>query len=805
MKKTLAFSALFIVFNYLNIHALELDGTKEFVIRVPAKDNAAAKYAARELAKHLKLVFDQESKIVKMGDNDTDGLFFVGIVPKGEDTDFAPEEGRYLVTDDKIYFYGDDDVSSEGKDDLSTILSYVNRVGTLFAVYEFLENELGVHWINPGDDYVNYAKREEMDIRPGLRTWKPAFDARAFWRGIFKRKNTQKIMDEIPEGYRWNEKELDALENDVLVWLRRMRMGASKTYRYGHAFRTWWERYGKDHPEWFALKPDGTRGPTHESHPERVKMCVTNPDLLKQIVSEWLKRRRENPNVKVINACENDSAGYCCCEQCSALDMPKKGESFQEHMTDRYVYFANAVLEEARKHAPDAQVSMYAYSRYRFPPRKEKVLPGVVIAFVPSGSPKQVDEIYAAWRKAGATTIILRPNDMHANMGLPWGDGKEMFDRFKVGLKYGVVATSYDSLHGFWPYCGLGDYALAKAHVDPEKPFEHWEDEYCDAYGAAGGDVKKYYKYWRDFHTKQVDPHSEAIVEVGINGNFRRGLFRTIGTYFLDINFDESDAILAAGLENVADGPAKRRLERLILANKHARLMVAAQKGVNMLSSEKFRDSTVFKDCVKAVQKLVDFRSKHRDDLNIFWPSLAGLEAKLSANAGIKMLKIFDGAEPVSRTPIYWHFKIDEDDVGLKENWQESTIGEVRAWPKIRTDRIWEKQVKIDEKLQKALSSYDGFGWYGLILDTGATPELTGKKAFLVFGAVDESCWVYVNGKEAGSHVFKDPDDWKAPFKIRIDPCFDNAKDKQVIVIRVQDENGAGGIYKAVWLATEPE
>jgi len=74
---------------------------------------------------------------------------------------------------------------------------------------------------------------------------------------------------------------------------------------------------------------------------------------------------------------------------------------------------------------------------------------------------------------------------------------------------------------------------------------------------------------------------------------------------------------------------------------------------------------------------------------------------------------------------------------------------------------------------------------------------------FLIFGAVDESCWIYVNGKKAGEHLFKNSDDWKTPFIIRIDREFDNSKEWQDIVIRVEDKSGMGGIYKSVWLAVE--
>ena len=50
---------------------------------------------------------------------------------------------------------------------------------------------------------------------------------------------------------------------------------------------------------------------------------------------------------------------------------------------------------------------------------------------------------------------------------------------------------------------------------------------------------------------------------------------------------------------------------------------------------------------------------------------------------------------------------------------------------------------------------------------------LQGRRVFLHFGAVDESCWVYVNGEFAGQHIFEKDDDWCTPFEIEITRCLD--------------------------------
>ena len=70
------------------------------------------------------------------------------------------------------------------------------------------------------------------------------------------------------------------------------------------------------------------------------------------------------------------------------------------------------------------------------------------------------------------------------------------------------------------------------------------------------------------------------------------------------------------------------------------------------------------------------------------------------------------------------------------------------------------------------------------------------------FGAVDESAWVYVNGKPAGEHTFAKSNDWTAPFLIRIDSLISWEKPVQDITVRVEDKGGAGGIWKPVWLVS---
>ena len=70
------------------------------------------------------------------------------------------------------------------------------------------------------------------------------------------------------------------------------------------------------------------------------------------------------------------------------------------------------------------------------------------------------------------------------------------------------------------------------------------------------------------------------------------------------------------------------------------------------------------------------------------------------------------------------------------------------------------------------------------------------------FGAVDESCWVYVNGELAASFQYdpvKNPDSWEQPLELPLGPAF-RAGAPNTIAIRVHDSEGAGGIWRGAFL-----
>ncbi|MBQ6473062.1 MAG: hypothetical protein IJJ33_13845 [Victivallales bacterium] len=188
----------------------------------------------------------------------------------------------------------------------------------------------------------------------------------------------------------------------------------------------------------------------------------------------------------------------------------------------------------------------------------------------------------------------------------------------------------------------------------------------------------------------------------------------------------------------------RARIEKLCLANEHALLIFKAVTGKKDIDS----------------LKLLAFREKH----NI--PPLPWNEQYFGDVCGVKRVMNFkEYLPPYLKTPQLWNFRLDPEDKGIEEKWFEHTPVQVHAWEAVMsTNSPWETPdaqcVQISDFIREKTAKYDGIAWYGTQI---RIPEdWKNREIFLYFGAVDESCWLYVNGKEAGCRIHWKPNDWSS-------------------------------------------
>src|SRR5262249_17741477 len=149
-------------------------------------------------------------------------------------------------------------------------------------------------------------------------------------------------------------------------WFGWQRLGGSINLNGGHAFSHLWGKYGKEHPDWFALQANGSRD--QSASPDRARLCKSNPALITAAPPAKIAELTRNPTVLGVSVGPNDGgrASFCTCPKCEALDSPKgrkvllwdfsKGQRRDfEHvsLTDRMVSFWNAVAEQVVKVHPE--------------------------------------------------------------------------------------------------------------------------------------------------------------------------------------------------------------------------------------------------------------------------------------------------------------------------------------------------------------------------------------------------------------------------------------------------------------------
>ena len=510
-------------------------------IVIPANAGATEKYAAEELKYHLDRIVGRGFGIVTEDKADLSVKpchFFVGATEAAQkaglrEKPFELEERRVKTVGNGLYLLGGDRDCGRIGDSWAGACH-----GTLYAVYDFLTKSCGVRWIWPGEKGEVIPKRPELAFGAIDRGGVEPIGMRLFYGAC----------PEAPKdgfiGFR-NPKAREKYYKDVAKFLIRHHVGSRRKLPGGHSFQKYWERFGKTHPEFFNLLPNGKREPLKgDDSGASVTMCVSEPGLWKQIAEDWRgKRGSLGDREPYLVCCENDSPGMCTCPKCRALDAPSDrfaacdywngsgrdpltcGNRFWRlcdvrwgqlgcdrtkptppDVSDRYAYFYNQVLAEARKVDPGTRVMGYGYSNYAEGPKHVKISPGVTIEYVPrTYFPYHEDDSalirreWDAWRKAGADEMFFRPNYMLAGSNFPMDFGRNATSDFAYLAANGLAGCRFDSLQGAWANQTIQHYALLRCLSEPTLGYDAALGEVCAAFGPAAEAARKYFKFIADF------------------------------------------------------------------------------------------------------------------------------------------------------------------------------------------------------------------------------------------------------------------------------------------------------------------
>jgi hypothetical protein len=169
-------------------------------------------------------------------------------------------------------------------------------------------------------------------------------------------------------------------------------------------------------------------------------------------------------------------------------------------LTDRMVYFWNAIAEKVAKAHPDKFLVVDAYSVYAAPPVERKLHPNLVVRFAPlayhaEDYRQESLREWDAWSKA-AKRIYFRPNLMLAGRrdGMPLLYVHKFGKDFRYLASHGMMGTDFDACCHNWATQGLNYYIVARLHWNPEQDVDALVDDYCQAgFGPAAKSVRRYF------------------------------------------------------------------------------------------------------------------------------------------------------------------------------------------------------------------------------------------------------------------------------------------------------------------------
>ena len=264
---------------------------------------------------------------------DASNPIFTGITPYAYDD----ESFTYLVVRGNLLIYG-------GK-----------KRGTMYGVYSFLENELGVRWYT--SNYTKVPQFRQFRLRRLNHTEHPGLK--------YRYTNFNLDRYNIPWGAH-NKKNMDG-------WAREDQYGGMDGYWGIHTMASYLpaKEYFEKHKEYFALR-DGKRV-------ENGQLCLSNPDVLRICKEKLFKDIDENPLIRIFSVSQCDNLLFCTCDKCKALEEKYGGHS------GILIWFINQIADEMKVKYPGIYVSTFAFQYTQSPPTNIKPRDNVFIRITSEG------------------------------------------------------------------------------------------------------------------------------------------------------------------------------------------------------------------------------------------------------------------------------------------------------------------------------------------------------------------------------------------------------------------------------------
>lgn len=399
--------------------------------------------------------------------------------------DFGPEDLRIVVRDGNIAVAGG------------------RPRGTLYGVYTFLENYLGVRFLTADHTHVPPAGRWRV-VGPVDRFYHPPLAFR--WNDVGENERDPDFAARLRNnGYRPVNNptaELQYLPDHAT----RPRMadpklgGVSSWVLINHSFdrQIPSARYGAAHPEYFCLI-DGERRAAPDRHGMRTQPCLTHPDVLEIVTAAVLREIEQEPQRQNFSVSPNDNQHYCECDACRAV-VEREGSP-----TGSLLALVNAVADHVAAGHPDKQVGTLAYQKTRRPPATFGPRPNVQIELcsIECGMVRPLDDPASelnrafrddleAWSRVTDNIHIWSYNANFRNYLAPLPNLHTLEPNIRFFVANHARGIYFEAAHALGSsFCDLRNYVTCRLQWDPTLSGRALIDEFLDLhYGRAAGPIR---------------------------------------------------------------------------------------------------------------------------------------------------------------------------------------------------------------------------------------------------------------------------------------------------------------------------
>ncbi len=503
---------------------LKLSKGETIEIILPEKASRSLRFAAEELQLYLKKTLNANTILTKVPSGKSTA-FYLGI---SEWSKKAGIQDSTLCRDAFIMKRNGKNIYIVGRDGNTDATKNVDgERGTLFGVYDFLERFCGVRFYFYDERFIIAPSVETLSI-PGIDIYdRPDFEYRRLqiFEGIHGEEKT--FADKIPNRHRWNNM-LRLQTKDV-------------PNCHGLAVQNFIERFGKDHPEYFARLSNGKRhnDPTMR-HPGQIcfssgireeiyqdaKACLLGqPASSRGIVykykgMDWHPRHQKG---YLFNIMPQDGMIACTCESCAPIFQQKT----EQAASDFIWQFVADTANRLKKENVPGYLSMMTYHYYRHVPKVD-IPDNVVVMFACLGpwsmhtplneqnnkrmrawNTKLKDKVYL-WNYANKFASLRMPGVPHST--------PECIGKYYKSVSGDIYGAFMESETDYTVFNMLNYYVFSKVAWNKDTDVNAiLEDFYNNMFGKAAPHMKKFFKKLESNWVNKIAGRSVETAEGPVN------------------------------------------------------------------------------------------------------------------------------------------------------------------------------------------------------------------------------------------------------------------------------------------------